>query len=42
MWAGVVPLRTGYAPPIPNPDLRAGIAVPASVLALGLTRPVAD
>jgi uncharacterized protein len=30
-WAGVVPMTTGYAAPRPAPDLRAGIAVPASV-----------
>ncbi|HEY2297625.1 MAG TPA: pyridoxamine 5'-phosphate oxidase family protein [Jatrophihabitans sp.] len=34
-WAGVVPMTTGYAPPRPAPDLRAGIAVPDSVLRLG-------
>ena len=33
-WAGVVPLRTGYDQPIPSPDLRDGIPVPASVLSL--------
>jgi hypothetical protein len=30
-WAGVVPLRSVYAEPIPAPDLRAGIPIPASV-----------
>ena len=30
-WAGVVPMTRGYATPQPAPDLRAGIAVPASV-----------
>ena len=30
-WAGVVPMRTVHDQPIPSPDLRAGIAVPASV-----------
>ncbi|MFT4109125.1 pyridoxamine 5'-phosphate oxidase family protein [Propionicimonas sp.] len=30
-WAGVVPLVTGYGDPVPSPDLRAGIEVPASV-----------
>lgn len=30
-WAGVIPLHTSYAAPLPAPDLRAGIAVPASV-----------
>jgi len=34
-WAGVVPMITRYAAPAPAPDLRAGIAVPPSVLALG-------
>ncbi len=33
-WAGVVPLRTAYDQPVPSPDLRDGIPVPASVLAL--------
>jgi nitroimidazol reductase NimA-like FMN-containing flavoprotein (pyridoxamine 5'-phosphate oxidase superfamily) len=33
-WAGVVPLVTRYGDPHPAPDLRAGIAVPASVRAL--------
>jgi uncharacterized protein len=30
-WAGVLPLVTGYAAPIPAPDLRTAITVPASV-----------
>ncbi len=30
-WAGVVPMTSGYAAPLPAPDLRAGIAVPPSV-----------
>lgn len=34
-WAGVVPMTSGYAAPLPAPDLRAGIPVPASVLAFG-------
>jgi nitroimidazol reductase NimA-like FMN-containing flavoprotein (pyridoxamine 5'-phosphate oxidase superfamily) len=33
-WAGVVPLRQVYDPPLGAPDLRAGIDVPASVRAL--------
>lgn len=33
-WAGAVPLRTVYGEPVPAPDLRDGIAVPASVRAL--------
>ena len=33
-WAGVVPIRTAYQPALPSPDLRDGIAVPASVRAL--------
>jgi uncharacterized protein len=33
-WAGVVPVRAAYAAPLPAPDLRAGIEVPASVRAL--------
>ncbi|HKC27935.1 MAG TPA: pyridoxamine 5'-phosphate oxidase family protein [Jatrophihabitans sp.] len=38
-WAGVVPLVTGYGPPRPAPDLRAGIPVPHSVRALRERRP---
>jgi nitroimidazol reductase NimA-like FMN-containing flavoprotein (pyridoxamine 5'-phosphate oxidase superfamily) len=34
-WAGVVPLRQVYDAPLPAPDLAPGIAVPASVAALG-------
>jgi nitroimidazol reductase NimA-like FMN-containing flavoprotein (pyridoxamine 5'-phosphate oxidase superfamily) len=30
-WAGVVPFERRYGPPVPAPDLRAGIAVPQSV-----------
>jgi hypothetical protein len=30
-WAGVVPMVTGYGPPLPAPDLRPGIALPDSV-----------
>jgi hypothetical protein len=30
-WAGVVPIVTGYGPPLSLPDLRPGIAVPDSV-----------
>ena len=33
-WAGVVPMRTVYDEPIGAPDLRAGIAVPPSVIRL--------
>jgi nitroimidazol reductase NimA-like FMN-containing flavoprotein (pyridoxamine 5'-phosphate oxidase superfamily) len=33
-WAGIVPLRRGYEPPRPAPDLRPGIPVPGSVRAL--------
>ncbi len=33
-WAGAVPLRTSWGEPEPNPDLRPGIGVPASVRAL--------
>jgi nitroimidazol reductase NimA-like FMN-containing flavoprotein (pyridoxamine 5'-phosphate oxidase superfamily) len=33
-WAGVVPVREAYDAPQPAPDLRAGIDVPPSVLAL--------
>lgn len=34
-WAGVVPRRTGYADAVPAPDLRLGVPVPPSVVALG-------
>jgi nitroimidazol reductase NimA-like FMN-containing flavoprotein (pyridoxamine 5'-phosphate oxidase superfamily) len=33
-WAGVVPLQASYGEPTAAPDLRAGIAVPASVRSL--------
>ena len=33
-WAGVVPVREVYGEPLAAPDLRTGIAVPPSVLAL--------
>jgi nitroimidazol reductase NimA-like FMN-containing flavoprotein (pyridoxamine 5'-phosphate oxidase superfamily) len=33
-WAGVVPMSVTYGAPLPAPDLRAGIPLPASVLAL--------
>jgi nitroimidazol reductase NimA-like FMN-containing flavoprotein (pyridoxamine 5'-phosphate oxidase superfamily) len=33
-WAGVVPMRTTYGPPLPAPDLRPGTPVPVSVTAL--------
>ena len=33
-WAGVVPMRTTYGPPLDAPDLRAGIPRPASVEAV--------
>lgn len=34
-WAGVVPMHIAYGRPRDAPDLRAGIAVPESVRALG-------
>ena len=37
-WAGVVPARIVYDPPRATPDLRSGIAVPASVIALTHTQ----
>ncbi|MDP9117423.1 MAG: pyridoxamine 5'-phosphate oxidase family protein [Actinomycetota bacterium] len=44
-WAGVAARTASYGPPIPAPDLRAGVLVPASVLglrdALGLRAPQA-
>ncbi|MCB0950973.1 MAG: pyridoxamine 5'-phosphate oxidase family protein [Mycobacterium sp.] len=33
-WAGVVPMTVHYGEPLPAPNLRPGIPVPASVLAL--------
>ena len=33
-WAGVIPFHVQYGDPLPAPDLRAGIPVPASVCAL--------
>ncbi|WP_029116056.1 pyridoxamine 5'-phosphate oxidase family protein [Mycobacterium sp. URHB0044] len=33
-WAGVVPMTVSYGAPQPAPDLRPGIAVPGSVLAM--------
>jgi nitroimidazol reductase NimA-like FMN-containing flavoprotein (pyridoxamine 5'-phosphate oxidase superfamily) len=33
-WAGVVPVHQAYGAPIPAPDLRTGIDVPASIRAL--------
>jgi uncharacterized protein len=38
-WAGVVPMATRYRTPLPAPDLRAGLAVPASVRALPTGQP---
>jgi uncharacterized protein len=38
-WAGVVPTVTQYRTPLPAPDLRAGLAVPASVRALPTDQP---
>jgi len=38
-WAGVVPTVTQYRTPLPAPDLRTGLAVPASVLALPTDQP---
>lgn len=33
-WAGVIPVRSSHGEPVPAPDLRDGIPVPASVRAL--------
>lgn len=33
-WAGTLPIERRYAPPVPSPDLRVGVDVPASVRAL--------
>lgn len=35
VWVGLVPLRSGFAAPIPNPGLSAQVDLPASVRALG-------
>ena len=34
VWAGVLPIQTGWASPIPDPALRPGIPLPESVLHL--------
>jgi nitroimidazol reductase NimA-like FMN-containing flavoprotein (pyridoxamine 5'-phosphate oxidase superfamily) len=34
-WAGVVPRHTAYGEPLPAPDLKPGVPVPASVRRLG-------
>jgi len=34
VWAGVLPIQTGWASPIPDPGLRPGIPLPESVLHL--------
>ncbi len=41
-WAGAVPLHTTWGEPEPNPDLRPGIDVPASVRALTTLDRVGD
>ncbi|MFC4911480.1 pyridoxamine 5'-phosphate oxidase family protein [Actinomadura gamaensis] len=33
VWAGVVPVRTSYGAPVPDPALRPGIPVPGHILA---------
>ena len=38
-WAGVIPFDAHAGDPLPAPDLRAGIRVPASVRAMTLRRP---
>jgi nitroimidazol reductase NimA-like FMN-containing flavoprotein (pyridoxamine 5'-phosphate oxidase superfamily) len=40
-WAGVIPLHRSYGTPLPAPDLRAGLAVPASVGRLVASQPLA-
>lgn len=37
-WAGVIPMNNAYGQPLPAPDLRAGIEIPASVRELGRLR----
>lgn len=39
VWAGVVPMWTAYGEPIPSADLKDGLAVPPSVVALRSGRP---
>ena len=34
IWAGVIPIETKYGKPIPDPELKSGIVIPASVLKL--------
>lgn len=41
-WAGVVPMTVAYGAPLPAPDLRPGIPVPASVRALNGKSPSAQ
>jgi nitroimidazol reductase NimA-like FMN-containing flavoprotein (pyridoxamine 5'-phosphate oxidase superfamily) len=38
-WAGVIPVVRCFGPPVPAPDLRAGIALPPSVLGLAAVPP---
>ena len=38
-WAGVVPMSVTYGAPLPAPDLRPGIPVPESVLAMTAAPP---
>jgi nitroimidazol reductase NimA-like FMN-containing flavoprotein (pyridoxamine 5'-phosphate oxidase superfamily) len=33
IWAGIVPVRTTYGAPVPDPALRPGVAVPGHILA---------
>lgn len=37
-WAGTLPIERRYAPPVPSPDLRAGIEVPDSVRTMAADR----
>ncbi|MCT9087898.1 pyridoxamine 5'-phosphate oxidase family protein [Streptomyces sp. ASQP_92] len=38
LWAGVVPVRSHFGPPEPDPALAAGIAMPGHIAALGRDR----
>ena len=35
VWAGVIPLSTAVGEPLPNPDLKPGVAVPDYIMRFG-------
>jgi uncharacterized protein len=39
VWAGVIPVESGFGPPLPSPGLRPGIALSPSVRALARHSP---